>query len=245
MNIKLLFFFLFFAEGLLALSVSINTGSIQGSKYSLLHLEDQNEFTCLNETDKHGVTIQYLCEVPPNVFVTNFNKNEYDFLNIDITSKDDKTYLVILPKSKFSQIHSVNIGAFEATDIPLKSKSDIWSIYFTNEEENLIYHRTKQPQGLDFQIDFREIRPFIGTLDEDKQPLTYNDSKEIQALMNIKKLYDEKQYASAISDASITRDQYPHSIFTKDYILYALRSYNEINDENQAGNVVDLSLKWL
>ena len=244
---KLFCFLLFFltSHALLALSVSVNTGSIRGSKYSLLHLEGETEFMCLNETDSHDVTIQYLCEVPPNIFVSNFNKNEYDFLSINIATKDNKTYLVITPKSKFSQIHSVKIGAFEAQATIPKAKSDIWSIYFTNNEENLIYNKTKKPQGLDFQIDFREVRPFIGTLDEDKRPLTYNDGKEIQALMGIKKLYDNKEYIPALSDISITRDQYPNSVFMKDYILYALRSYNQINDENKANDVVDLALKWL
>ena len=225
----------------------MNTGVLKGEKYSILHLHDPNEFLCITQKDVHNTILKYVCQLPKNIFIPNFDTKYYPFLNLYFTQDTKHIYVNVEPKSSYSKLSLVAYDIFNTKERESHSfsKSNHWSIFFTNGEKNLIFNESSSQKGLDFDVSFEEIRPFIGTLDEDGKPFLFDNNEEIKALMDIKKIYDAGEYDKVLTEVNLAFQDYPKTIFKKELLLYLMRSYYHIGNEQAASATIEIALNWL
>ena len=234
---------------LIGLSITINKGSVKKIPYSVLHIEHQKKFACISIKNAHKIITSFVCQLPNNIFTSNFKQNEYSFLTLKITKEKGNTYLNIYPKTKKSLMYPIDINIVNdrelKTDTTLQRFSKHWTFFFSNEETNLIFKKNKNIKGLDFGLHLNMPRPFIGTLDENKKPLVLKNQEEINTLLKIKDLYEQEDYKNTLIEISLFLQKEKNSVFKKEVLLYALRSYYKIGTEKLSQNTVDTALEWL
>jgi len=215
----------------------------------VLHLKHTEEFACIALKDSHKTTTSFVCQLPNNIFISDFKKREYNFLSLEISKKQGKTYLNIYPKTKKSFIYAIKTDIINDKILETKTSfnqfSKHWTLFFSNEETNLIFKKNETSNGLDFGLKLNMPRPFIGTLDEDKKPIVIKNQEGISTLLKIKELYEKKEYRSSILEISLFLQQKPDSIFKKEMLMYSLRNYYKVGTEELAQNIVDVALDWL
>lgn len=220
---KTLLVFLFLTSFLYGFEVYVNSGVKNSRPITVLHLKNPTNFVCLTKVE--NATKYYECTVKgKSKLIANQSLKEFDLVFVN---HKDKLVINIYPKVKSHIFSSDNILYENTKFLPeLLSSSKHFLVVF---DENAKLEQERY-NGLDFNMVFdKNPLPYIGALDLDQNPVSFSKSNDVNAFIEIKRAYDNQRYLEAIEDIQKAMNKYPESIFTKDFIMYLLRSELELS----------------
>ncbi|CUU77183.1 TPR repeat-containing protein [Campylobacter hyointestinalis subsp. hyointestinalis] len=245
---KFLALIIFVSVNVFAFSLTINSGRQNGNDYYVLHLEDIFDIECKAEQDVQNI---YTCKVLGNLDDKIRNQN-LPFADI-LFEKSGDSYNVIIRAKQKSRLINAGVSLFD-TQNPKQKTADFSKHFTILIGQNIIESPKNRGVGIDFPITFFNVlRPSIGALDLNKEPLSYGDGADVGSYLSIKKSYDSKAYSEALKDAKKALELHPQSIFASEFWLYYLRSSQKLakraNDyklaEQYADDIINSGKRWM
>ncbi len=229
-----LFFFLLFTlySSLPALTLTVNVAREEGENFSILHIKEDLDFSCLREKDEFDETIQVQCVFPrePN---EKFEPMETNFFKIDSFSKAGKYYVRIYPVAKMRLLPIANrLHEKENIYHPDRHQSARhWMLVGFKDRLPLITIEKTPPLGINFPIDMREVKlPSVGALDIAGNPIHLDQFDDVSAYMRIKRAYEAGEYTQLAKDVDELFSLYPDTIFKAELFLFKIRGYHHTNE---------------
>jgi tetratricopeptide (TPR) repeat protein len=85
--------------------------------------------------------------------------------------------------------------------------------------------------SINFPVTFSNTPlPYVGGLDLKGNPIEMTQIKDVSEYINIKKLYENKQYEDALEKIGEMEELYPQSVFKSEVSLYKIRVYHQLKD---------------
>lgn len=215
---KTLLVFLFLTNVLFGFEVYVNVGVKDSKPISVLHLKNKTNFVCLTKV-KDAVKY-YECAVKgKSKLISNQNLKEFDLVFLN---QPNQLIVNIYPKVK-SILFSSDNQLYKEEKFPALNKQE--SNHFVIVFDDSMKLEQERYNGLDFGMVFnKSILPSIGALDLDQKPVSFSKTNDVNTFISIKNNYDNERYLEVIEDIQRAIKKYPDSIFTKDFIMYLLRS---------------------
>ncbi|MEE3704706.1 tetratricopeptide repeat protein [Campylobacter sp. CX2-8023-23] len=246
---RYLVFFIFFCSCLNAFTFSINSGKHSGNPYYIIHLQDDKEMICDERNSEENKI--YSCKV-----FTKLNQNlknqDLPFAKISFHPLDDGFVVIIEPKIT-SRIFNANNRLFDSQNS--KANKSNRSKHFTiNINKQLNELDTSYINGIEFPIKYPNLlRPSVGALDLNKEPITYNENGDMGIYLLIKRNYERQNYKEVIFESQKAMKSHPDSIFLGEFLLYQIRSMDKlIKEETQYqaiqkmnSNIIELAKVWM
>lgn len=223
---KFILFMLMASIQIFALNIFLNSAKEKGSVYAILHIVDDEPIDCqiiplpLDKKD-------YICTFNKTID-SKIESKKLRLVDIDFLEKKDKFYIKISPKVTSSLI-SFQEPLYDTESVDnthANTKSTHWAI--------LLYSTTpfggqQKTNGINFPITYTKyLKPYIGSVDLNGAPITYDASEDINYYLEIQKEYEKKDYDNAIKDAERTLAKYPNTIFKSDLLLYKLKAMDNL-----------------
>ncbi len=235
---------LLLVAALQALELKISSGIEDGESYSILYIQHEELFNCKEIKDTYGKTTEVLCAVKDGGKVT-FSHSESKFFRINGENRGSEIFIHIFPKSEVV-LKSVNYN-FSNNDEVLQENSSLakkWEVIAY--EKNIPFLKKKERQGINFPIAIETERlPQISALDSMKNPLVFEESKDVPLYLRVKQLFQAKEYSQVIYNVDDILGQYPDSIFKKELLLYRIRAMNSTAAKEDMDDLVNLAKSWV
>ena len=223
---KSLITLLFLSAQLFALSIVLNSGKESKTPYAILHIMDNEPFSC--ETIENGLEKErYLCKTK-KPFTKLIEPKKMKYAEISFYEKENFFYIAIEPKiaSKLIPVEDILFEAKEILKNPRASAYPHWTILL---EETPLYREKPVHERLDFPVVFeKNQKPYVGALDLNGNPISYAQSKDIELYLDIKRAYERGDYEGVVKDAQKVLSAYPLSIFRSEIELYAIRGMDKV-----------------
>lgn len=230
-------------------TLSVNSGKDMGNDYYITHLEDISDIVCLKNTNQKGTT--YICKVNAKMS-GDIEDQDLPFMKVSFEPSKDGFIVTIVPKLNSKLIDSSR-ALFDYEDVISKPATS--SRHFTLIMDNRINEYSNlDSNGINFPIKYPNVlRPSIGALDLNKEPLTYEENGDVGVYLSIKKSYEQGGYSDALRDATKALSLHPNSIFKSEFWLYYIRSLDKlskrVNDyksaEKFSNQIIDAAKKWM
>ena len=220
---RILWIIFLLTQFIFSFELVFNVGRNQNSPFGVLHLSDENNFSCkelINDGKNH-----FECLVLGNVHSELKNQN-FNFFDLEFIKNENATQINILPKIP-AKMFDLSQKIYEENIIKntnLEQNSTNYTFLFSNE----IPYITPS-NGLDFEVEFDDANlPFVGALDLDSNPVIIPQSADINTFLRIKDEYEKENYTQVITDATNAISRYQGSIFMNEFELYRLRAKNQL-----------------
>lgn len=231
---------------LFAFDLVLNTGRENNQPFAILHINNDQEFTCKSITK--DTQIYYECEILGTVN-NELKDQNFALFDLKFIKEEQKIKVLIFPKVD-TKVYNFSQNIFTDTKIwiddSLRSKSltFVFTPYIAN---------AKEYDGLEFPIDFpHESFPYIGALDLNSDPVFIPQSADINTFLRIEKEYQKQNYKQVIIDARNAINRYKGSIFMGEFALYKLRAENKIytqspdnRDQQVLESMIDDAKNWM
>ncbi len=210
---------------LFALSIVLNSGKESKSPYAILHVMDNEPFSC--EAINNGLEKErYLCKTK-KPFTKLTEPKKMKFAELSFYEKEDFFYIAIEPKIA-SKLIPVEDTLHETKEVLKNPKLPTYRHWTVLLEETPLYKEKKVHERLDFPVVFeKNQRPYVGALDLNGNPISYAQSKDIELYLDIKRAYERGDYLSVVKDSHKVLGAYPLSIFRSEIELYAIRAMDK------------------
>ncbi len=216
---------LLLTQFLFALEIFSNLAKENGSEFEIIHIKDKTPFKC-KKIRKNVDISYYLCKINRDINYTE-NKKTLRFSILSLKKNLNSFEIRIFPthNSKLIAIHTDLTENKTVFDKKIK-KAKHWQIIAYKKEPP--YLKENDKKGINFPITYENLlRPFVGALDIDKKPITYDNKKDIKPYNVLKKLYDEKEYEEVIKEADYIYEKYPDSLFMSEILLLKMRAIDK------------------
>lgn len=224
----------------------LNTGKNANAPFAILHLNNQNHFTC-EEKSTAGRNF-FECEIA-GVVDNELKNQEFDFFDLKFQKNEKNTRIFIYPKTPVKR-YNLSQRIFTENDIKADindNNSTSFSFIFSAEIPLL-----KEYDGLNFDVLFPNVNnPAIGALDLDSNPVVVPQSGDINTFLRIKNEYEQENYPQVITDATHAITRYEGSIFMNEFMLYRLRAQNQLytkspdfRNQNELENMIEEAKVW-
>ena len=221
-------------------TLTLNSGIDEGKQYSVLHLQDEYEFSCKEEILTYDKKI-YVCQT--NIDITpKIDDKILSLVEIRFRKEDGKNKIYITPRAN-SRLMSEDEPLYSMSDVVPSNK--LFSKHYSIIINPTLSEFDKQTNhGINFAPSFDDMmHPSVGALDLNKAPIETADSNDINLYLDIKKLYEVGRYEDVIKQSAIARQRYPGSIFASEFLLYRLRSLDRIFDiQDSFENVLPIDI---
>jgi tetratricopeptide (TPR) repeat protein len=248
--IRALLFLTLFSVFLFGFELRLNSGIQDKQSYSIIHIENDEPFAC--EIRKNKMYEDYIvCSYDKIPSVKLEDKNT-TFFDIAFDVKKEEFDLVLTPKFYFILTPNHLELKDEHELLPSKdSKFNHWTLL--GYRQNAPFLSQKRFDAINFPVTFPDVmRPYVGALDFNGKPIVYSKSNDLNAYIDIKKEFLRKGYDKVLKLIDSAMRRYKNSIFTKEFILYKLKTLDrlydlDIQDEEilQGNDIVDIALKWV
>ncbi|MCI7484362.1 MAG: flagellar protein [Helicobacter sp.] len=241
---KLLIYLLLHLSVLGALEITINYGKENSQNFSVLNLQHTEAFLCQELSNAKGVVTRIVCVInkTPNASFAPANTIFFKFWSRVV---DGKFYFYIEPNFS-AKLFNTFIDLRSDTPIPKErpKKSKSWQI--VGFKDTLPFLSRSTSHGLNFPIHIAyENEGFIGELGVDRMPLGFDDEEDFTPYLGIQNLIKNKLYIDAIKAIDETLASYPNGIFAKDLLYLRIKALQELDSQNNADSIIDISLKWI
>ncbi|WP_457746436.1 tetratricopeptide repeat protein [Sulfurimonas sp.] len=221
-----------------ALEISIDSAKDNFIKYSTLHLNDEDPFTCQEIKNEFDVVTKVVCAFSKKPS-KNIKSLQNDFFRINSFQKKDTFFIVIKPFYKLKLIAdifdlTVDNTLFNA-DVSLSRR---WSIVGFKNKMPLLKQEHKPEIAINFPFYLdKDKMPYVGSLDIKGNPVHIKSVDDVSEYLRIKKYYKKKNYESALELINDVLAQYPNTLFRAELIFYKIKVYDKIKDyENVIAN---------
>jgi predicted negative regulator of RcsB-dependent stress response len=215
-----------------ALTLTVNVAREEGENFSILHIKEALDFSCLSEKDEFGETKQVQCVFPrePN---EKFEPMKTNFFSIDSFNKAGKYYVRIYPVSKMRLLPIANrLHEKENIYHPERHQSaQHWMLVGYTDRLPLISIEKTPPLGINFPIDMHEVKlPSVGALDIAGNPIHLGQFDDVSAYMRIKSAYEAGDFLQLSKDVDELFSLYPQTIFRAELLLFKIRGHHHTNE---------------
>lgn len=227
------------------LDVVINYGKEAKEYFSVMNISHQSPLSCEEKKNAENVVLYVVCSIE-QLPLASFSHTETIFFRFWSNVIDNRFYLYIEPKQKIKLFSTPNdLKGSQKITKEQATSSKTWQIIgykdyipFLNEEVKL--------KGINFPIKIiKNKQIFLDNLDIDRSPLHYEDSEDFFAYTQIKALMDNHSYIEAVKNIDETLNAYPHSIFTKDLLLFRIRALERFDSIENSDMIIDMGTKWV
>ena len=239
---KIFMFFLLFSSAF-SLSISLNNGKSNSSAYYILHIQNERDFICkvkignefLSVSDKRALkndlAKEYHCFIEGKL-TQQIREQHFPFMDLYVKPAKTGFWVIVQPKIK-SYMLSIEGGLYEREDTKQENKATN-NHYTIVLDENLQKDKNTLTPELNFDIVFPNlVRPNIGALDFNKEPLSTTKEGDIGDYLSIKNMYSQERYQECLENSLAAINMYPNSVFTSEFHLYHIRSLFYLNLELQ------------
>lgn len=242
-------FFLLFALPAFCFTLNLNSGKDDGNDYFIVHLEDSKNINCQIKYQKSQKI--YLCYVNSRLQSQPEDQN-LPFMQLYFRAIDDEKFAVVIAPKLKSALLNLDAQLFNDKAVILED-SNLSKHYAILIDEKIAKFEPKKG-GLNFPIIFGDLmRPRIGALDFNKEPLTFEKNGDIGIYLEIKRNYDHKVYQEAMKGAENAIKTQSESVFANEFWLYYIKSLDKMadaaNDYKEAGNyeskLIDTAKVWM
>lgn len=239
---KIFVFFLLFTSAF-ALTINLNNGKSDSAGYYILHIQNERDFICkvkiagefVSANDKRAgqndLQKEYHCFIEGKL-TQQITDQHFPFMDLYVKPAKTGFWVIVLPKIK-SYMLSIDGNLYEREDTKKENRATN-NHYTIVLDENLQKNQSKLTPQLDFDIVFPNlVRPNIGALDFNKEPLSTTKEGDIGDYLSIKSMYSQKRYQECLENSLEALNMFPNSVFTSEFHLYHLRSLFHLNLELQ------------
>lgn len=234
-----------------AFTLTVNNGVEDAKSYFVVHLEDKNNIEC-NEKMQENEKKIYICKVSGRLNQDIPNQN-LPFMDIKFSQLDDNNYLIVIVPKKHSKLINTSRSLYnnQKTSISNSNLSKHFSIIIDDRINNF---PKAHNNGINFDIVFPNLlKPRIGALDLNKEPLAYEPNGDISQYLDIKRNYEQGLYEETLKDSKRAIADYPNSIFASELWLYYLRSLDKLleaetsykKSNEYANEIVNVAKNWM
>jgi len=235
---------LFSTLSLYSLELRVSSGSEGSGEYSILYIDHKDRFSCKELKDTYDKTIEVLCVIKNGGKIT-FSKSETKFFKIYGEMKGEDILIHIFPKTKVLLkpiIHDFKYGNEVIKEDSRLSK--IWEIVGYERDFPLLKKTEKRGINFPISIDTEKL-PYISALDSLKNPLVYEEGKDVPLYLRAKQLYETKEYSQAIYTIDDIMTEFPDTIFKKELLLYRIRAMDKTVEKDDMDDLVELAKSWI
>ena len=210
-----------------ALEIYIDTAKEDFKNYSLLHIENNKQFLCQEIKNDFKATTEIICAFnqKPSQEIPQLNN---DFFHIDSFIKKGVFFISIKPTFKVKL--EANIFDLSKDDITFASHITLaknWTLIGYKTKLPLIYKDEKSDNSLNFPFFLqKEHYPFVGSLDIKGNPVYIKSVNDVSKYLQVKKLYEKKNYNSALDTIDDILENYPHTLFKAELLYYRIKIYS-------------------
>ncbi len=202
-----------------SLEITVNIAKDSNREFEIIHIKNDTPFQC-KKVVKNINSSFIECNLDKNL-----TYNSSKILKF-ATFKIDKNKIFIIPKAKVKLI-PIFIKLYEEKTIPPKKakKANHWQIVAFKE---LPYFQKEKKEGINFPITYDNfLTPFVGALDINKEPISYDEKIDIKPYNKLQKLYKERDYEEVIKEADYIMRKYPNTLFMSEIMLYKMRAMDK------------------
>lgn len=219
---------------LCALDLSIQSGKEDKKPYSILHLSDASDFTCLPIRNDYNEIIRIECDIP-KTSTSKFSPIHNAHFTVEHKASASSYKIFITPKTKIA-LYADSFDLRKVLQIYVSSLKPTkrWSVIGYSDTIPLIGSGETNPNALNLPIpSAKETYPYIGGLDLKGNPIKMNRIQDVNDYMELKKAYMNEDYAKTLSLAKQTLDKYPNTIFKNELLLYQIRALHFMDKNEQ------------
>ncbi len=228
---------------LFALTLSVESGSENSNRYSILHIRDKTPFECTQDLDEFYNVIKIECDFDAK------SKHRLDsvknqFLNIKTTSSDSSYKIVVTPKYKMKLIKSdknlYDIEQVYSYNMP-KTKHAI--IFGYRDNQPIYQDATRGANSINFPIKIAgNNRPIVESIDLKGNAIKLKASHDVVDYLDMKRAYEAKDYHKVVAIIDKTLDDHPETIFKNEMLLYLIRVNHALGEHE---DVIEASKIYL
>lgn len=231
---------------LFSLEIEMKEGKENGSRFATLNLRYHDDFVCIPEYDDFQEIDSIVCDIEaePSNPVRPI-KNLFFDVKLKIWKKHTK--LIIIPKENtllYSSDYDLStIDYFK----PRKNKRSAkhWVIISHQSEEPpfIEYVDKYNPDIINFPVSLKSNPfPYVGALDIDGNPIKSKQTSDISSYLQIKKSFKDEKYEYTIREIDKMLTEFPYTIFKSELLLYQLRAYFKLEQEQK---IINLAKEYL
>lgn len=217
-----------------ALDLSIQSGKEDAKPYSILHLRDTAPFSCMPKRNDFNEIMRIECEIPKS------SKHPFSPIHNTHFTVEYKTSaagytIVITPKTNIS-LYSDGFDLRKEPQLYVSSarQTNHWSVVGYSDKMPMLPTVKENPDALNLPIRIaKESYPYVGGLDLTGNPIRMKRVQDVNDYMELKKAYNNKDYAKTLLMAKKTLERYPDTIFKNELFLYEIRSLHKTGENEK------------
>lgn len=225
------------------MELSIQSGKEEGDKFSILHLQNTEPFSCEATTNEFGETRRIDCRLP-KAPQKSFSPINNTHLNIIASSSSQGYTITITPTAKMKLIPlpfdlSKESETFQGSIRSAKH----WNVVGYSQKLPLLSIQPPSESSINFPVKInKDIRPFVGGLDLKGNPIKIARVQDVTDYMEMKKAYEAKKYDKVLDLSTNTLKTYPKTVFKNELLLYQIRA---LHHEEEFEKLIEVSKQFL
>lgn len=234
---------LLLTNSLFALEISINSAVENHQKFSILHINDENNFVCQEIKDDFEITTKIVCAFSKKP-TKSLKKLQNNFFKIDTVIKKKTFFLVITPFRKIKLMPVVfDLTKDETLYQPEVGASKRWMVIGYLDKLPLINEKPRPEIAINFPYYSEKSKlPYVGGLDIKGNPVYIKKVEDVSDYLKIKKYYEEGKYERALELIDEILEAYPNTLFKAELIYYKIKVYGKLNNYE---NILEISKIYL
>lgn len=211
---------------LFALEISLQGAKEDFQKYATLHLKAQNSFLCEEILDDFKQVEKIICAFSKQPHAQ-FKTIQNDFFIIQGQVKDPTFFLVITPLQKMKLLSQIfNLHEEEKVFDAEAKLAKHWMVIGYQEKIPFLNTEPLPEVAINFPyFNDKDMLPYVGGLDMQGNPVQVNKVQDVKDYITIKNHYKEKRYEQCLELVDEMLYEYPHSLFTSEFLFYRIKSY--------------------
>ena len=228
----------------LALEIDIKSAKESNKNYSILHIKDDNPFTCKEYRDSYDRVTSVECAFDKRTS-KRFKPLRTTFFKLRSSIKKDRFLIVIEPYydlALFADIFDLSSG--EPTFEAKISEASSWSVIGYKDEIPYLrsYNRASSAIAFPFEVS-SDITPYVGALDINSKPVEIANVEDVSSYLELKKLFSVGRYEQVVGLCDEVLEKYKESIFISDVMLYKIRALHKLNESEELISVAKVFMR--
>ena len=234
---------LFFYLSAFGLDIRLSDAKANQERYSVVNISNSTPFLCQVQLDPYGTPKELVCAfnerpVPP------FQKLKSDFFTIVPKEIDGNFFLILHAKYKlYAKPIIFNLTQDDELFKEHTSTARHWVVVGYQNEMPLIKPTKVKENSIDFPFynDHEEL-PYVGGLDLNGNPVHIEDSADVRAFVEVKRLFSLKRYDDCIDTVDNVLRYYPKTLFASELLYYKIKSLFKLRAYD---TVIELAKEYL
>ncbi|WP_457596066.1 tetratricopeptide repeat protein [Hydrogenimonas sp.] len=224
-----------------ALSIDLKRGMERREPFAILHLRDDNPFTCTAFFDDRGEPSLYRCffDKMPEMALEPL---ESDFFHIAFRREKGRFVVEIVPKKR-SLLQPLPPPVYKNPILPAKipPRSAHWVVVGYLTSPPYLGEPKSREERLSFPLDLKRYAiPTVGAVDIDGEPVFMGNNRDVEKFIAIKEAFERGKYQKAYELANDALELYPDSIFASDFLRYKIKALFRIDMKENADEIIKL-----